>query len=338
MENITCDKFLAVLQQDNDNFLCVLPVELYDVEVIKEQLSMILQNDEACKSFSPAFKKCIVGILKKTEHRATQVRARNDYLAITARTLQTLNEEEDDEWRLLELQLISSPEKLLEEKNKILKEIAKLHKSKKKITEVFRQWQEVTAEEHLVHANFKDSISNGFVTEPLLHCQDLEDIINSHFAQNYYMNKGKGSLLDKLAMRLMKHTTVLDEITANTDALHGRMLLLLREQLAKVQLIIKPTPDPLLTEKLKSSLSKKLTLAGAIDARQTKIMLLPESSMVTSRASDVEDPGESENDAVQEENVASPRRELLRKLTLQETILMDSSDSVDREFIKDVIK
>ena len=196
----------------------------------------------------------------------------------------------------------------------------------------------MTAEEHLVHANFKDSISNGFVTEPLLHCQDLEDIINSHFAENFYKNKGKGSLLDKLAMRLMKHTTVLDEITANTDALHGRMLLLLREQLAKVQLIIKPTPDPLLTEKLKSSLSKKLTLAGAIDARQTKIMLLPESSMVTSRASDVEDPGESENDAVQEENVASPRRELLRKLTLQETILMDSSDSVDREFIKDVIK
>ena len=196
----------------------------------------------------------------------------------------------------------------------------------------------MTAEEHLVHANFKDSISNGFVTEPLLHCQDLEDIINSHFAENFYKNKGKGSLLDKLAMRLMKHTAVLDEITANTDALHWRMLLLLREKLAKVQLIIKPTPDPLLTEKLKSSLSKKLTLAGAIDARQTKIMLLPESSMVTSRASDVEDPGESENDAVQEENVASPRRELLRKLTLQETILMDSSDSVDREFIKDVIK
>ena len=204
MENITCDKFLAVLQQNNENFLCVLPVELYDVEVIKEQLSMILQNDEACKSFSPAFTKCIVGILKKTEHRATQVRARNDYLAITALTLQTLNEEEDDDWRLLELQLISSPEKLLEEKNKILKEIAKLQKSKKKITEVFRKWQEVTAEEHLVHANFKDSISNGFVTEPLLHCQDLEDIINSHFAQNYYMNKGKGSLLDKLATRLMK--------------------------------------------------------------------------------------------------------------------------------------
>ena len=138
----------------------------------------------------------------------------------------------------------------------------------------------------------------------------------------------------------MKHTAVLDKITANTDALHGKMLLLLREQLDKVQVIIKPTPDPLLTEKLKSSLSKKLTLAGAIDARQTKIQLLPESSLVTSRASegDVEDPGETENDAVQEEDRASPRRELLRKLTLQETILMDSSDSVDREFIKDVIK
>ena len=36
--------------------------------------------------------------------------------------------------------------------------------------------------------------------------------------------------------------------------------------------------------------------------------------------------------------MASPRRELLRKLTLQDTILMDSSDSVDREFIMDVIK
>jgi len=138
----------------------------------------------------------------------------------------------------------------------------------------------------------------------------------------------------------MKHTAVLDEITANTDALHGKMLLLLREQLAKAQVIIKPTPNPLLTEKLKSSLSKKLTLAGAIDARQTKLMLLPESSMVTSRESegDVEDPGESENDAVQEENVASPKRELLRQLTLQDTILMDCSDSVDREFIMDVIK
>ena len=118
MENITCDKFLAVLLQDNDNFLRVLPVELYDVESIKEQLSMILQNDAACKSFSPTFTKCIFGILKKTEHRATQVRARNDYLDITALTLQTLNEEEDDEWRLLELQLISSPEKLLEEKTR----------------------------------------------------------------------------------------------------------------------------------------------------------------------------------------------------------------------------
>ena len=137
----------------------------------------------------------------------------------------------------------------------------------------------------------------------------------------------------------MKHTAVLDKITANTDALHGKMLLLLREQLDKVQVIIKPTPDPLLTEKLKSSLSKKLTLAGAIDARQTKIHLLPESSLVTSRASegDVEDPGETENDAVQEEDRASPRRELLRKLTLKETILMDSSDSVDREFIKDIM-
>ncbi len=137
----------------------------------------------------------------------------------------------------------------------------------------------------------------------------------------------------------MKHTAVLDEITANTDALHGKMLLLLREQIAKVQVIIKPTQDPLLTEKLKSSLSKKLTLAGAIDARQTKINLLPESSMVTSRASegDIEDPGETENDTVQEENLASSRRELLRKLTLQETILMDSSDSVDQEFIKDVM-
>ena len=136
----------------------------------------------------------------------------------------------------------------------------------------------------------------------------------------------------------MKHTAVLDKITANTDALHGKMLLLLREQLDKVQVIIKPTPDPLLTEKL-SSLSKKLTLAGAIDARQTKIHLLPESSLVTSRASegDVEDPGETENDAVQEEDRASPRRELLRKLTLKETILMDSSDSVDREFIKDIM-
>ena len=185
MENITCDKFLAVLQQDKDNFLCVLPVELYDVESIKEQLSMILLNDEACKSFLPTFTKCIVGILMKTEHRATRVRVRNDYLAITALTLQTLNEEEDDEWRLLELQLISSPEKLLEEKNKILKESTKLQKSKKKITEVFRKWQEVTAEEHLVHAYFKDSISNGFVTEPLIHCQDLEDINSSHFAQNF---------------------------------------------------------------------------------------------------------------------------------------------------------
>ena len=89
----------------------------------------------------------------------------------------------------------------------------------------------------------------------MLHCQDLEDIIKSHLAQKYYRNKEKGSLLDMLATRLMKHTAVLDEITANTDALNGRMLLLLREQLAKVQLIIKPTPDPLLTEKLKSSLS-----------------------------------------------------------------------------------
>ena len=130
-----------------------------------------------------------------------------------------------------------------------------MQKSKKKITEVFKKWQEVTAAEHFVHANFKNSISNGFVTEPLLHCQDLEDIIKSHLAQKYYRNKEKGSLLDMLATRLMKHTAVLDEITANTDALNGRMLLLLREQLAKVQLIIKPTPNPLLTEKLKSSLS-----------------------------------------------------------------------------------
>ena len=73
------------------------------------------------------------------------------------------------------------------------------------------------------------------------------------------------------------------------------MLLLLREQLAKVQVIIK----------LKSSLSKKLTLAGAIDARQTKINLLPESSLSRASEGDVEDPGETENDAVQEENLAS---------------------------------
>ncbi len=34
--------------------------------------------------------------------------------------------------------------------------------------------------------------------------------------------------------------------------------------------------------------------------------------------------------------MSSPKRELLRKLTVQETILMDDNDSVDQEFIKDV--
>ena len=34
--------------------------------------------------------------------------------------------------------------------------------------------------------------------------------------------------------------------------------------------------------------------------------------------------------------MSSPKRELLRKLTVQEPILMDDNDSVDQEFIKDV--
>ena len=334
MDNIAFENFLAVLQQDDDNFLCVLPTNLGDVENIKNQLSNLLSN-ETCKTFSKTFRECIVGLLKKTEHRATQVKARNDYRALTALTFQTLTEEEDDEWRLLELQLISSPEKLVEEKNKNLKEIHKLQKLKKKISEVFKKWQEVTAEENLLHADFRDTVSNNFVTEPLMHSQELEDLITLHCNFNYY--KKKGSLLDKMATKLFKYTAP-DEITAHTEAVQGRMLLLLREQLAKVEPLIKPTPDPQITEKLKSSLTRKLTLAGAIDVRLTKITILPESSRGTSRASEGDEEdlhGASENDAVQEENESSTRKKLLRKLVLQETILLDDTDS-DQEFIKEV--
>ena len=335
MENIAFSNFLAVLQQDSESFLCVLPVELSHVENIKEQLSALLQS-ETCQSFSVTFRKCIVGILKKTEHRATQVRARNDYLALTALTLQTLSEEEDEEWRLLELQLISSPEKLMEEKKKIMREISKLQKLKKKVSEAFKRWQDTTTEENLLHADFSDTVANNCVTEPLMHSADLEELIINHFSNSYHTKKG--SLLDKMAMKLLKYA-VQDALIANTEALHGQMLLLLREQLAKVTPIIKPTQDQEITEKLKSSLSKKLTLAGGIDVRLTKITVLPENSLGTSTASEgeVEDPGESENDALHGENVSSPKRELLRKLTLQETILMnDNLDSEDQEFVKEV--
>ena len=83
------------------------------------------------------------------------------------------------------MQLISRlvQTKWWKKKNKILKEIAKLQK---KVTEVFQKWQFSNSKENLLQENFSDTVSNSFVTEPLLHCQDLEDLVNCHFGHNNY--------------------------------------------------------------------------------------------------------------------------------------------------------